>query len=290
MDTKDIRYISEKKKMRFFNHELIFGERTFIMGILNLTPDSFSDGGDFLSVDKAVEHAKEMLRDGADIIDIGGESSRPGHTRISAEEELRRILPVVKRLREETDAIISLDTIRAETAEEGIKNGVHIINDIWGFQEDKRLAAIAAKYGAPVILMHNQHGTEYEGDMVEEIKRFLKESIQIAKEAGVKDDKIILDPGIGFGKISEQNMILMSRLGEIKSMGYPVLLGTSRKSMIGKILDLPPKERGEGTIATTVLGIVQGMDIVRVHDVLENARAAKVTDAIVRRKDEWTEF
>ena len=285
MDNKDIRIISEKKKMSFFSHELIFGERTLIMGILNLTPDSFSDGGDFLSVDKAVEHAKEMLREGADIIDIGGESSRPGHTRISAEEELRRVLPVIKRLKEETNAIISLDTIRAEVAEEGVKNGVHIINDIWGFQEDKRLAAVAAKYGTPVVLMHNQHGTEYEGDMVEEINRFLKESVRIAKEAGVKDDKIILDPGIGFGKTSEQNMILMSRLGEIKSIGYPVLLGTSRKSMIGKILDLPPKERAEGTIATTVLGIVQGIDIVRVHDVLKNSRAAKVADAILRGKD-----
>lgn len=284
MDKKDIRYVSQKKKMSFFDRELIFGERTLIMGILNLTPDSFSDGGDFISVDRAVEHSKQMIRDGADIIDIGGESSRPGHIRISAEEELRRVIPVIKRLNEETDAIMSLDTIRAEVAEEGVKNGVHIINDIWGFQEDKGLANVAAKYSTPVVLMHNQNGTEYAGDMVEEIKRFLKESVRIAKEAGVKDDMIILDPGIGFGKTPEQNMIVMSRLGEIKSMGYPVLLGTSRKSMIGKILDLPPKERTEGTIATTVLGIVQGVDIVRVHDVLENSRAAKVTDAIVRGK------
>ena len=285
MNKNDISFYTERKKMAFLGHELIFGERTLIMGILNLTPDSFSDGGNFISVDNAVEHAKEMLVDGADIIDIGGESSRPGHERIGAEEELRRILPVIKRLKNETKAIISLDTIRSEVAEEAVKNGVHIINDIWGFQEDKRLADIAAKYGTPVILMHNQNGTDYEGDMLEEIMRSLAESVKIAKVAGVRDEMIILDPGVGFGKTSEQNLMLMSRLGEIKSMGYPVLLGTSRKSMIGKILGLTPKDRVEGTIATTVLGIVQGIDIVRVHDVAENLRAAKVADAIVRSKN-----
>lgn len=279
---KNIRFISQKRKMSFFGHELEFGKKTFIMGILNLTPDSFSDGGDYVSVDKAVEHAKKMLRDGADIIDIGGESSRPGHVRITAEEELRRVIPVIKRLKRETSAILSLDTIRAEVAEEAVRNGIHMINDIWGFQEDKGLASVAAKYGTPVVLMHNQNGTEYEGDMIEEIKRFLMESVRIAAEAGVKDDKIILDPGLGFGKTPEQNLRVMSRLGEIKSLGYPVLLGASRKSMIGKILDVPPKDRDEGTIATTVLGIVQGMDIVRVHNVLANMRAAKVTDAIIR--------
>lgn len=285
MDKKDIRFISQKKKMSFLGHDLIFGERTLIMGILNLTPDSFSDGGDYVLVDRAVEHAKEMLRDGADIIDIGGESSKPGHVRINAEEELRRVIPVIKKLKEETNAILSLDTIRAEVAEEAVKNGVHIINDIWGFQEDKGLALVAAKYGTPVVLMHNQNGSNYEGDMIDKIKKFLMESIRIAKQAGVKDDMIILDPGLGFGKTSEQNLIVMSRLEEIKALGYPVLLGTSRKSMIGKILDVPPKDRDEGTIATTVLGIVQGMDIVRVHNVLANARAIKVTDAIVRRED-----
>lgn len=283
MDKKDIRLPSQKKKISFFSHELEFGQRTLIMGVLNLTPDSFSDGGDFVSVDMAVEHAKEMLREGADIIDIGGESSRPGHVRITAEEELRRVMPVIRRLKQETNAILSLDTIRAEVAEEAVKNGVHMINDIWGFQEDRGLAAVAAKYDTPVVLMHNQSSTEYEGDIIEGIKRFLMESVRIAVEAGVKDDRIILDPGLGFGKTPEQNLIVMSRLGEIKSLGYPVLLGASRKSMIGKILDVPPKDRDEGTIATTVLGIIQGMDIVRVHNVLANARAAKVTDAIVRR-------
>jgi dihydropteroate synthase len=282
MNKKGIGLAPYKKQVSFFGHKLSFGEKTLIMGILNLTPDSFSDGGDFISEDRAVKHAKEMLRDGADIIDIGGESSRPGHTRISADEELKRVMPVIKRLNSETDAILSLDTIRAEVAEEAIKNGIHIINDIWGFQGDREMAAVAAKYDTPVILMHNQNGTEYKTDIIEEINRFLCESVRIAKEAGVKDDRIILDPGLGFGKTPEQNLYVMSRLAEIKSLGYPVLLGASRKSMIGKILDVPPKDRDDGTIATTVLGIVQGMDIVRVHNVLANARAAKLTDAIVR--------
>ncbi|MBN7771768.1 dihydropteroate synthase [Clostridium aminobutyricum] len=271
--------------MSFLSHELEFGERTLVMGILNLTPDSFSDGGDFVSVDRAVEHAVKMLSEGADMIDIGGESSRPGHVRINAEEELRRVIPVIKRLKEETDAILSIDTIRAEVAEEAVKNGVHIINDIWGFQEDKGLALVAAKYGTPVVLMHNKQDSQYEGDMIEEIKEFLMESVRIAKEAGVKEELIILDPGLGFGKTAEQNLVVMSRLKEIKDLGYPVLLGASRKSMIGKILDVPPKDRDEGTIATSVLGIVQGVDIVRVHNVLANARAVKVTDAIVRGRE-----
>lgn len=280
MDTISLNY--PLKRMRFSGHELVFGKRTHIMGILNLTPDSFSDGGDFVSVDKAVQHAKKMIAEGADIIDIGGESSRPGHVRIDAGEELSRVLPVIRKLKVETDAILSLDTVRAEVAEEAIKNGIHIVNDIWGFQEDAKLAGIAAKYETPVVLMHNQNGTDYQGDIIEEIISFLKNSVQIALEAGVSADKIILDPGIGFGKTAEQNIAVMSRLKEIRSLGYPVLLGTSRKSMLGHILGLPPKERIEGTVATTVLGIVQGADIVRVHDVLENSRAAKVTDAIIR--------
>jgi dihydropteroate synthase len=284
MDKKSTVLSSHIKKMSFFGRELVFGEKTLIMGILNLTPDSFSDGGDFVSEERAAEHAKAMLKDGADIIDIGGESSRPGHVKISAEEELERVMPVVKRLSRETDAVLSLDTIRADVAEEAIKNGVHIINDIWGFQGDKDMAGTAAKYGAPVILMHNKNGTEYEGDIIEEITVFLMESVRIATEAGVKKDSIILDPGLGFGKTPEQNLHVMGRLGEIKALGYPVLLGASRKSMIGKILNVPPKDRDDGTVATTVLGIVQGIDIVRVHNVLANARAAKVADAIVTRQ------
>ena len=284
---------SEIRKISFSGRELELGRRTLIMGILNLTPDSFSDGGDFYAaegaaVETALAHAKKMLSEGADIIDIGGESSRPGHTRIDAEEELRRVIPVIRKLRDETNAILSLDTIRPEVAEEGVKNGIHVINDIWGFQEDQRLAGIAAKYESPVVLMHNQNGTDYGShnttdEMVAEIKRFLAASVKSALEAGVHRDRIILDPGIGFGKTPEQNIALMSRLSDLRSLGYPLLLGTSRKSMIGHILGLPPKERVEGTVATTVLGIAQGVDIVRVHDVLENVRAARVTDAIVRK-------
>jgi dihydropteroate synthase len=282
-------YKSDIRRISFMNRTLELGKRTLVMGILNMTPDSFSDGGDFISVDNALAHAKRMLAEGADIIDIGGESSRPGHTRIDAAEELRRVIPVIRKLRDETDALLSLDTIRAEVAEEGVRNGIHILNDIWGFQGDRQLAPVAAKYGAPVVLMHNQNGTDYGGgngdaadEMILKIKLFLEESVRIALEAGVPRDRIILDPGIGFGKTPAQNIALMSRLGEIKALGFPVLLGASRKSMLGHILDLPPKDRVEGTVATTVLGIAQGVDIVRVHDVLENVRAAKVTDAIVR--------
>ncbi|MBB6632146.1 dihydropteroate synthase [Clostridium algidicarnis] len=271
----------EIKDIKFLDKNIKLGERTYIMGILNVTPDSFSDGGDFIDIHNAVNHAKEMIELGVDIIDVGGESSRPGHKNITEEEELKRVIPVIKRLSAETDAIISLDTIRSEVAEEAIKEGAHIINDIWGLQKDPNMAKVAAKYKIPVIIMHNQNGTDY-NNIIEDIKEFFKRSVAIAKEAGISEDMIILDPGIGFGKTPEQNIMVMSKLDEIKSLGYPVLLGTSRKSTLGKILDLPPKERVEGTLATTILGIVQGVDIVRVHDVQENLRAAKVADAIIR--------
>ncbi|AZR73420.1 dihydropteroate synthase [Anoxybacter fermentans] len=260
-----------------------FGKRTYIMGILNVTPDSFSDGGEYFEISKAVKHAKEMVKEGADIIDVGGESTRPGAIEISAEEELSRVLPVIKELVKEIDVPISVDTYKSKVAEEVLKLGAHIINDVWGLQRDKNMANVVARYNVPVIIMHNQRGTEYKKDIIESIKDFLKESIRIAKEAGIKDENIIIDPGIGFGKTPEQNMEVMRRLSELKELGYPLLLGTSRKSMIGKILDLPPKERVEGTIATTVMGILQGVDIVRVHDVKENLRAARVVDAIFRK-------
>lgn len=268
------------------NYVLNLGKRTYIMGILNITPDSFSDGGDFIDVEKAVEHAKNMVRDGADIIDVGGESTRPGALEVSAKEELKRILPVVGRLVKEVDVPVSVDTYKAQVAEEVLKAGAHMINDVWGLQRDRSMAEVIAKHQVPVIIMHNQKGTEYKNDLVEEIKLFLSKSIQIALAAGIKRENIIIDPGIGFGKNPEQNIQVMARLKELNDLGYPILLGTSRKSMIGKILDLPPKERVEGTIATTVLGIVQGVDIVRVHDVKENFRAARVTDAITRSKQD----
>lgn len=263
-------------------YELSLGTRTYIMGILNVTPDSFSDGGDFTSVDIAVNHAKDMVLEGADIIDIGGESTRPGAAEIGAVEELERVLPVVERLVKEIEVPISVDTYKAAVAEAVLKAGAHIINDVWGLQRDPDIAEVVAKYNVPVIMMHNQNGTDYDKDIMEEICNFFKKSIEIALNAGVKKENIIIDPGIGFGKTPQQNMVVMARLGELNDLGYPILLGTSRKSMIGKILDLPPKERVEGTVATTVMGIIQGVDIVRVHDIKENLRSAKVTDAIVR--------
>lgn len=282
MENKSIAIQVEKRTLSVKGRQLVFGEQTYIMGILNVTPDSFSDGGDFVDTDKAVLHGKKMLLEGAHIIDVGGESTRPGFTPVSVEEEIRRITPVIQRLHEETDALISVDTTKAQVAEAAIQAGAHIINDIWGLQNDPDMIAVAAKHQIPVIIMHNQDGTFYDGDMMDHILAFFQDSIEIARKGGLKEENIILDPGIGFGKTSEQNVALMSRLGEIRALGYPVLLGTSRKSMIGKILNVPAKERGAGTVATTVLGIIQGMDIVRVHDVLENAQAAKVTDAIVR--------
>lgn len=260
-----------------------YGKKTYIMGILNVTPDSFSDGGSYTSIEKALNHAKEMIDSGADIIDLGGESTRPGHQIVDAEEELRRVLPVVKELKKQLNVKVSIDTYKAIVAKETLKLGADMINDVWGLRKDPNMASVIAKHDAHVCIMHNQDGTDYDKDIMESIKGFLIESIKIAKSAGIDDRKIVLDPGIGFGKTLEQNIEVMARLDELKDLGYPILLGTSRKSMIGKILDLEPKDRVEGTIATTVLGIKSGVDIVRVHDVLENIRAIKVADAICRR-------
>ena len=259
-----------------------YGKRTYIMGILNVTPDSFSDGGNFNNIDTAVNHAKEMINDGADIIDLGGESTRPGHTYVDSEEEKRRILPVIKKLKEEIQVPISVDTYKADVAEASLELGVEMINDIWGLTKDKNMANVIAKYDAYVCIMHNQDTTEYNKDIMEAIKEFLQNSIDLALISGIKKEKIVLDPGIGFGKTFEQNLEVLKRLDEIKTLGYPVLLGTSRKSVIGNVLNVEPKERLEGTIATTVLGIRDGVDIVRVHDVKENLKAAKMADAIYR--------
>jgi dihydropteroate synthase len=223
-----------------------------------------------------------MVEDGADIIDIGGESTRPGFAEVSAHEEINRVVPVIERLIKEIDVPISIDTYKAEVADAAVKAGAVIINDVWGMQKDPRMAEVAAKHQVPIILMHNQLGTEYSRDIMEEISIFLRHSIDLGLQAGIKLENMILDPGIGFGKTAEQNVVVMARMGELNDLGCSILLGTSRKSFIGKILDLVPKERVEGTIATTVLGIMQGADIIRVHDVLENLRAAKVTDAVVR--------
>lgn len=266
---------------------LDYGKRTYIMGILNVTPDSFSDGGDFNSVEKALKHAKEMVAEGADMVDIGGESTRPGHIYVDSEyvdseEEIRRVVPVIKALREEISVPMSIDTYKADVAEEALKLGVEMVNDVWGLRRDENMANVVAKYDAEVCIMHNQDGTEYDKDIMESIKDFLNESIKMALDAGVKKEKIVLDPGIGFGKTFEQNLEVLRRLGELRELGYPILLGTSRKSVIGNVLHLEPKDRVEGTVATTVLGVRDGVDIVRVHDITENLRAAKMADAIYR--------
>lgn len=269
--------------MRIGNKEFNIGERTYIMGILNVTPDSFSDGGKFNEIEAAVAQAKKLVEDGADIIDIGGESTRPGAEYVTEEEEIKRVVPIIKAIKEQLDVIISIDTYKSKTAEEAVKAGADIINDIWGAKYDKNIAKVAAKYNVPIILMHNRQPKPYE-NLMKDVVADLQESIDIVIEAGVKKENIILDPGIGFAKTYEENLIVMNNCEIIKEMGYPVLLGTSRKSMIGLTLNLPVNERVEGTLATTVMGIMKGLEFVRVHDVLENKRVAVMTDAILRAK------
>lgn len=278
-----------------------WGSRTYVMGILNVTPDSFSGDGIIAKGDAsalAVEQAGEFLACGADILDVGGESTRPGSASVSAEEEIERVIPVVKVLRDSfPDALISVDTCKSNVAEQAFKAGAHILNDVWALRADPQLADVAARYKALVILMHNRSnpadlevrerlgsayiGAEYQ-NLLEDVKRELLESVELARKAGIPDTHILLDPGIGFGKTREHNLELVNRLGEIRAMGYPVLLGTSRKSFIGFTLDLPPDQRLEGTAATVAVGIVRGADVIRVHDVKEMARVARMTDAIVR--------
>ncbi|EHL79670.1 dihydropteroate synthase [Bacillus smithii 7_3_47FAA] len=257
-----------------------FDKKTYIMGILNVTPDSFSDGGKFYSVEDAVSHAIEMVQDGAGIIDVGGESTRPGHKPVSIEEELRRVIPVIQEVSKRVDAPISIDTFKARTAAEAIEAGAHIINDVWGAKQDPEIADVAAEKKVPIILMHNRPNMDYE-NFVRDVLFDLYESIEIAKKAGVPDDKIILDPGIGFAKDRDQDMLLMQNLDKIVALGYPVLLATSRKRVIGHVLDLPVEERMEGTGATCLFGMQKGCHIVRVHDVKPISRMVKMMDALM---------
>jgi len=259
--------------------QLDFQKRTLIMGILNVTPDAFSDGGRYVDKKKAVEHAKEMVEQGADIIDIGGESTRPGHRSVSMETELARVLPIIETLSQTVSVPISIDTYKAETAKRALEAGAHIINDVWGAKRDPEIADVAAEKKAPIILMHNRNDRNY-GDFISDVLQDIEESISIAKKAGVKDDKIILDPGIGFAKDTHENINMMQNLDRLVALGYPVLLATSKKSMIGNILDLPPEERVEGTGATVCYGIEKGCHIVRVHNVKEMSRMAKVMDVL----------
>ena len=291
--------------LRINYHTLTWGARTYVMGILNITPDSFSgDGllkpGDSNLVEVALRKAHQFVEAGADILDVGGESTRPGSESVSAEDELKRVMPVIQALAGQLpDTLISIDTYKAGVATAALDAGAHLVNDVWGLRADPELATVVAEHACPVILMHNrsnpasvevraQLGNAYIGpdyvDLLEDVKRELLESVDLALAAGIAKEKIILDPGVGFGKTVAQNLELIDRLGEIRALGYPVLLGSSRKSFIGYTLDLPPDQRLEGTAATISVGITRGADLVRVHDVQEIVRIARMTDALVRRR------
>ena len=299
----------KSSSLQIGTHTFRWGSKTYVMGILNVTPDSFSGDG-ILSpsplgrgargegVPAAVQQARDFLACGADILDVGGESTRPGSQPVTVDEELERVVPVIEAIKAEfPDALISIDTYKARVAEAAFGAGAHILNDVWGLRADPKLASVAARFGVPVILMHNrsnpasvevreQLGNAYLGstyeNLIEDVRRELLVSVELAKQAGIPESGIILDPGIGFGKTREHNLELINRLDEIRTLGYPVVLGTSRKSFIGFTLDLPPDQRVEGTAATVAVGIVRGADVIRVHDVKEMTRVAKMTDAIVR--------
>lgn len=254
---------------------------TYIMGILNVTPDSFSDGGAYTDADTALFRVEQMLQEGADIIDIGGESTRPGHKQISCEEEIERTASMIERIRREFDPVISIDTYKSQVAQAAIEAGADLLNDIWGFRYDPHMAKLAAEYGKPCCLMHNRQTPVYPEGFLPGVLSDLQASLEIAAWADVPKENIMLDPGVGFGKTYEMNLEVMRRIKEIKALGYPVLLAASRKSVIGLTLDLPVDERLEGTIATTVYGVMQGCAFVRVHDVAANKRAIKMTEAIL---------
>lgn len=251
----------------------------YIMGILNVTPDSFSDGGRFQGIDQALFHVEEMLKEGMDIVDVGGESTRPGYTKISVEEEIERIAPVIERIKARFDVPVSLDTYKSDVAEAGIQAGADLINDIWGLKYDGRMAEVIAKAGVSCCLMHNRMEAVYQ-QLITDVINDLQGSVSLAREAGIEADKIILDPGIGFGKTYEQNLEMIAKLEELHVLGYPLLLGCSRKSVIGLTLDLPASERLEGTLATSVIGVMKGCSFVRVHDIKENVRAVKMAEAV----------
>ncbi len=254
-------------------------EKTYIMGILNLTPDSFSDGGRFNNRDAALRQAEKMIKEGADLIDIGGESTRPGYQKITEEEEINRTAPIIELIKERFDIPVSIDTYKTEVALAALQAGADMVNDIWGLKYDSRLAKVIAESKAACCLMHNRDNMQYQNFM-EDVKSDLKETVKIARDAGIAEDKIILDPGVGFAKTYEHNLEVICKLKELKELGFPVLLGTSRKSVIGITLDLPVEERLEGTLVTTVFGVTAGCAFVRVHDVLQNKRAIQMAEAV----------
>jgi len=293
----------KSKSLKIGNKLFVWGNRTYIMGIINITPDSFSGDGIYKDYSKqkiisvALKQAEGFIESGVDIIDIGGESTRPGSQPIGADEEIKRVIPIINEIAKRFEIIISIDTYKAEVANAAIDTGAQMVNDVWSLKADPDLSKVVSKTGVPVILMHNRSkpknaviqerlggryiGVQYE-NLIVDIKNELLESVDIAHQAGIDDDKLILDPGIGFGKTVEQNLEIINKLDQIKALGYPILLGPSRKSFIGFTLDLPPDQRVEGTSAAVAIGIDRGADIVRIHDIKVISRIVKMTDAIVR--------
>ena len=267
--------------MKIGNREFDVAHDCYVMGILNVTPDSFSDGGKWTDLDRARRHTADMIREGAAIIDIGGESTRPGHVPISVQEEIDRVVPAIEMVKREFDIPVSVDSYKGPVVEAALRAGADLVNDIWGLKHDPEVAALIARYQVPCCLMHNRKTTEY-GDLMEDICADLRETLAIAAAAGIPEDRIILDPGIGFAKTYQQNLTVMLHLERLRELGCPLLLGTSRKSMIGLALDLPADQRVEGTLVTTVMGVEKGVSFVRVHDVKENVRAVRMTRAILR--------
>ncbi len=261
------------------NKDFDVKNNTYVMGILNVTPDSFSDGGKWNSIDRAVAHAVKMAEDGATIIDVGGESTRPGYTQISVDEEISRVVPVISAIKKQIDIPVSIDTYKADVAKAAIDSGADLVNDVWGFKYDKKMADVVAKNGVACCLMHNKDKPEYT-DFINDMVKETLECVEIAIKSGVNKDKIILDPGVGFGKTYEMNLQAIKHLDKLCDTGYPVLLGCSKKSVIGNTLDLPIDERLEGTLVTTVMAVLSGCAFVRVHDVKENIRAVKMAQAI----------
>ncbi len=257
--------------------------RIYIMGILNVTPDSFSDGGKFNTLDAALFQAEKMINEGADILDIGGESTRPGYIPVSEDEEIQRTAPVIEKIKHHFDIPISIDTYKSSVAEAALTAGADLVNDIWGFKHDKKIAEITASHNAACCLMHNRENTQY-NNFLRDVMSDLKESIDIALDAGISKDKIILDPGVGFAKTYEMNLEIIKEIEQFQELGFPILLGTSRKSVIGLTLNLPASDRLEGTLATTIYGMMKGCSFVRVHDVKENKRAITMMNAILNKE------
>ena len=272
----------EEKQMKIGNKEFDLKNHAYVMGILNVTPDSFSDGGKWNDKGRAMRHTQEMIEQGATIIDIGGESTRPGYTLISDEEEISRVVPMIEMVKKNFDVPVSIDTYKSKVAEAALDAGADLVNDIWGLKYDPDLAGVIARKNAPCCLMHNRKEPDYT-DFIADFLKDMQETIDIAKKAGIADENIILDPGVGFGKTYENNLEIINKLECMHALGYPILLGTSRKSVIGLTLDLPADQRMEGTVATTVIGVMKGVAFVRVHDVKENYRALKMTEAILGR-------